>query len=162
MIVLKQEDLGDQAGMERAFRSYFIDAAREYDGTFNVMLRCGLCECSYEESTVVLCLDPQSWMANPMGILHGGVTASLLDMTMGLLCRYCSGGRMTPTISMDVQYLRSGPLDRRLYIRAELTKRGMGVCYATGSMWAEGAREKLLATSSGAYYVTKAKPSAGT
>ncbi len=154
MIILKPEDLRDQAGMERAFRGYFVDAAEAYDGTFNVMLACELAACSYEHSSVTLCLTPKPWMANPMEILHGGITASLLDMTMGLLCRYCSGGHMTPTVSMDVQYLRPGPLDKRLYIRADLTKRGFSVCYATGRMWAEDPGEdKPIATSSGAYFV---------
>ena len=155
MIVLDKADLSSQEGMERAFRGYFAAARREFAGTFNDMLDAKLIACDYEKSEVVLGIDPAPWMGNPMGILHGGVTASALDMTMGLLCRFCSGGYMTPTISMDVQYLRSGSLDRRLYIRAQLTKRGMGICYAVGSIWAEGAEDRLLATSSGAYYVTK-------
>lgn len=155
MIVLKKEDLGDQAGMERAFLGYFEEAAVEFAGTFNVLLDTKLVSCDYEKSTVVLAMDPKPWMRNPMNILHGGVTASLLDMTMGLLCRYCSGGHMTPTVKMDVSYLRSGPMDKRLYVRADLTKRGMSVCYANGVMWAEGAEDKPIATSSGAYYVTK-------
>lgn len=157
MIVLRSEDLHDQEGMERAFRGYFPDAAREYPGTFNVLLACELVSCSFAENNVTLRLDPQPWMANPMRILHGGVSASVLDMVMGLLCRYCSGGSMTPTINLDVQYLRPGPLDRRLYVRADLTKSGHGVCFAVGKLWAEGAEDKLIATASGAYSVVPAE-----
>lgn len=153
MIVLKQEDLRDQAGMERAFRGYFVEAAREFAGQFNTMLGPELYTCDYDKQTVTLVMETKPWMGNPMGILHGGVTASVLDMTMGLLCRYFSGGYMTPTISMDVQFLRSGPLDKKLYIEAELTKRGMSICYATGKLWAEGSRVRLIASSSGSYYV---------
>ena len=153
MIVLKKEDLHDQAGMERSFRGYFVDAAREYDGQFNCMLAPALYGCDYEKSTLTLVMEPKPWMGNPMGILHGGVTASVLDMAMGLLCRYCSGGYMTPTISMDVQFLRSGPLDKRLFIRAELTKRGLGICYAISSLWAEGGEDRRIATASASYYV---------
>ena len=156
MIVLKKEDMLDQAGMERAFRGYFRDAAREFAGQFNTMLGPEVVSCDYEKSTVTLSMEPKPWMGNPMGILHGGISASLLDMTMGLLCRYVSGGYMTPTVSMDVQYLRSGPLDRKLYVKAELTKRGFTICYATGSLWAEGAEDKLIATATGAYFVTGA------
>ena len=153
MIILKQEDLRDQAGMERAFRGYFVDASREFAGQFNTMLGTELYECDYGTKTVTLVMEPKPWMGNPMGILHGGVTASVLDMTMGLLCRYFSGGHMTPTISMGVQYLRSGSLDKKLYIKAELTKPGMSICYATGKLWAEGSVDRLIATSSGSYYV---------
>ena len=154
MIVLDGKDLHDQAGMERAFRQYFIDAAREFSGQFNTLLGTELYTCDFARSVVTLTLAPQPWMGNPMGILHGGITASLLDMTMGLLCRYCSGGYMTPTVSMSVNYLRSGPLDKRLYVRAELTKRGMSVCYADGRLWAEGSEDRLIATATAAYYVT--------
>ena len=158
MILLRKEDLHDQAGMERAFRGYFVDAAREFKGQFNTMLGTELHACDYEAGRVILCLDPKPWMGNPMGILHGGVTASLLDMTMGLLCRYYSGGAMTPTISMNVQYLHAGSLDRRLYVEAELTKCGFSICYAAGRMWAVGNEERLIATSSGSYYVTQRSP----
>ncbi len=152
--VLNAADLHDQAGMERAFRGYFEEAEKAFPGTFNVLLGCELETCGYEDSFVVLRLAPKPWMANPMNILHGGVTASVLDMTMGLLCRYCSGGSMTPTVSMDVQYLRSGPLDKTLYIRADLTKRGLSVCYANGRLWAGEDEKKPIATASGAYFVT--------
>ncbi len=157
MIVFPPEVLTSQEGMEKALRQYFIDARREFDGQFNNMLGPEFVSCSFEKQTVVLSLKPQPWMGNPLGILHGGVTASALDMAMGLLCRYFSGGYMTPTISMGVQYLRAGSLARTLYIRAELTKRGLGVCHAEGRLWEEGAEDRLIATASGAYYVT-AKP----
>ncbi len=153
MIVLKKEDLGDQAGMERAFRGYFREAAVQFAGQFNTMLGTELADCDYERSTVTLVMEPKPWMGNPMGILHGGVTASVLDMTMGLLCRYCSGGHMTPTVNMNVSYLRSGSLDKRLFIKAELTKRGLTICYASGVLWAEGGEDKPIATSTGAYFV---------
>ena len=155
MIVLRKEDLRDQAGMERAFREYFVLAKQQFDGQFNNMLEAELAFCDHAERFVVLAMEPKPWMCNPMGILHGGITASVLDMTMGLLCRYCSGGYMTPTVSMDVQYLRAGPLDRRLYIRADLTKAGRSVCYATGRLWAEGEEKRPIATSSGAYFVAQ-------
>jgi uncharacterized protein (TIGR00369 family) len=154
MIILPKEDLHDQAGMERSFRSYFEYVKQECDGTFNCMLGAELVSCDYEKKTVLLKMETQSWMTNPSNMLHGGVTASILDMTMGLLCRYCSGGYMTPTIDMSVSYLRPAPLNETLYIQAQVTHRGMSVCHATGTAWAAGAQNKPVATASGSYYVT--------
>ena len=153
MIVLDREDLNDQAGMERALRGYFEKAAVEYAGSFNILIGAELASCDYEKSVIVLTVEPKPWMRNPIDILHGGVSATLLDMTMGMLCRYCSGGYMTPTIGVQVDYLRPGPMDRRLYIRAELTKRGRTVCHAAGVLWAEGAEDRPIATATGTYYV---------
>lgn len=159
MIVLRNEDLHDQAGMERAFRWYFEHVGDDPDcrGTFNTMLAAQFESCDYARRVLILRMEAQHWMSNPGRMLHGGVTASILDMAMGLLCRYCSGGHMTPTVSMSVDYLRPAPLDRALYIRAEVTSRGFSICHAVGSMWADGTPEKLLATASGAYYVTGRK-----
>lgn len=155
MIVLEKEDLKDQAGMERAFRQYFDYVKQNCDGTYNAMLGAELYSCDYEKKTLTLAMESQSWMTNPSEMLHGGVTASILDMTMGLLCRYCSGGYMTPTISMEVSYLNPGPLHKTLYIRAEVTKAGFTVCHAAGSIWAEGGEDRPIATAAGAYYVTR-------
>lgn len=156
MIVLLKEDLHDQAGMEHAFRWYFDNVGDDPQcrGTFNTMLNARFHSCSYEKSELVLAFRGQPWMGNPSGILHGGVTASTLDMAMGLLCRYCSGGYMTPTIDMSVSYLRPGPIDRTFYARAVVTKTGLNICHASSVLWAEGAPDRFLASASGSYYVT--------
>ena len=158
MIVLNREDLGDQAGMERALGGYFTDAAALYPGSFNIMLGASLHSCDYRGAAVTLTMPPQPWMGNPMGKLHGGVSAAALDMTMGLLCRYFSGGYMTPTVSMDTQFLRPGPLDRPLYIQARLLKRGRKICCAAGSLWAEGDEGRPLVTATGTYFVAGPAP----
>ncbi len=157
MIILAETDLHDQAGMERAFRYYFEESKRKYDGMFNTMMNTRFESCDYASRSLTLSMETLDWMSNPSSILHGGVTAAVLDMTMGLLCRYCSGGRMTPTVSMDVSYLRSAPLHRRLFIRADVTRCGGTICSAVGRLWLEGEPDRLLATSSGTYFVTKAQ-----
>lgn len=154
MIVLEKEDLNSQEGMERAFRKYFAYVESQCGGTFNHMLGARLEDCDYAARTILLSMETKDWMTNPGNMLHGGVTASILDMTMGLLCRYFSGGYMTPTISMEVSYLRPAPLDKTLYVRAEVTMRGFTICHAVGTAWAEGAADKPVATATGAYYVT--------
>ena len=39
-------------------------------------------------------------MSNPLGIVHGGVTASLVDTCMGVTCTAQCGGAPTPTVTM--------------------------------------------------------------
>jgi uncharacterized protein (TIGR00369 family) len=36
-----------------------------------------------EESRVVLALEPADWMFNPIGLIHGGIAATLLDTVLG-------------------------------------------------------------------------------
>ena len=149
---MKPEDLLDQAGMERAFADYFRQVSETSAGTFNDMLHPEFVRCDFDGQRVVLRVRIQKWMTNPGGILHGGIIASLLDFTMGLLCRYFSGGTMTPTVSMEVSYLRAVPMDGAICIGAQVTKRGRTFLNTLGSLWAEGAEERLLATATGVYY----------
>ena len=156
MIVLLPEDLHDQAGMERAFRWYFehVGEDPDCDGTFNTMLDCRYESCDYASRKLIVSMQGKHWMSNPSKMLHGGVTASVLDMVMGLLSRYCSGGYMTPTIDMSVSYLRPAPVNKKLFVEAEVTRRGFSICHAIARMWEEGKENALLATSAGSYYVT--------
>lgn len=153
MIEMDRADLTSQAGMERAFARYFMQVREDAQG-FNAMLDPRLLSCDYENRTLTLLVETREWMKNPGGILHGGIIASLLDFVMGLLCRYFSGGTMTPTVSMTVDFLRSAPVGGNICIRAELTKRGRTICAATGSMWARDRADRLLATASGTYFVS--------
>lgn len=156
MIVLPKEDLTDQAGMERAIRWYFdnVEKDPDCDGTFNTLLNCRFERCDYEKQLLVLSMQGRKWMSNPLRKLHGGVTAAALDMCMGLLSRYCSGGYMTPTIDMSVSFLRPGPCDTTVYIEAQVTKCGFAICHTAARMWAEGAENDLIAAASASYYVT--------
>lgn len=156
MIVLPREYLHDQEGMEHAFRWYFENVCSDpqCDGTFNTMLDARFESCDHERRRLVISIEGVRWMSNPSSILHGGVTAAVLDMAMGLLCRYCTGGYMTPTIDMSVSYLRPAPLGKKLMIEAEVTKPGFSICHVIGRMWVDGAEDAVLATSAGSYYVT--------
>jgi len=156
MIVMAPEDLRDQAGMERAFRRYFADVREQCPGTLNAMLEPRLVAWDFREKTVTLAVDTRPWMANPGGIVHGGVTAACLDLVMGLLCRYFSGGRMTRTVHQDVDYLRAAKIGKTLCIRAESIKLGSSLCFTRGTVWAEGDPERPLASAVGCYAVDPA------
>ena len=155
MIVMKQEDLLDQAGMERAFTDYFHQVAETSAGTFNAMLDPQFVRCDFDGKTLVLRVETQPWMTNPGGILHGGIIASLLDFTMGLLCRYFAGGTMTPTVSMEVSYLRAAPVEGSVCVSAQVTKVGRTFLNTLGSLWSDGAEDRLLATSTGVYFAAR-------
>ena len=154
MVLMKKEDLLDQAGMERAFRGYFEDIKQQCGGTLNDMLDMELLCCSREEETVELSARTKPWMANPGGITHGGIIGAYLDVVMGLLCRYFSGGHMTVSIHMDVNYLRAVPIGEHIRVGAKLTKAGSSICFVEGYI-RDQKGETLFATAGGTYSVAK-------
>lgn len=105
-------------------------------------------------SLLFACHTDQS-MSNPMGIVHGGITAALVDTCMGVTCAAQSGGMPTPTITMTVNYARPVPLDAELRVRTRTVRVGT----ASGQLWAEVALaerpDELLVTASGVYAIRR-------
>ncbi len=72
-------------------------------GTFWEMLGGEIVEVSQERAVVAL--DAEKRHFNPMGMVHGGVTASLLDNAMGLAVLARSPGMNAVTTNLNVQYV---------------------------------------------------------
>ena len=83
-------------------------------------------------------------------MLHGGLTAVLFDSAMGHLSRFYAGG-MTPTISLNLSYLRPVPVDRPIFIRSHMDKPGSLANYLSAVAYTADAPDKILATATGVY-----------
>ena len=105
-------------------------------------------------SLLFRCRTDQS-MSNPLGVVHGGVTASLVDSCMGITCAAQAGGAPTPTITMTVNYARPVPLDADILVRTRTTRVGN----SSGQMWAEvflpDRPDAPLVTATGVYSVKR-------
>lgn len=99
-----------------------------------------------DDGRAVFVLPTRPEFANPLGTLHGGLPATLLDSAMG--CAVHStlpAGTGYTTVDLNVTYLRPGALDGS-EIRAEgvVVHRGRKIATATGTL--HDARGKLVAT----------------
>lgn len=95
------------------------------------------------------------WMANPMGVTHGGMIAAILDASMGVLCTALYGP-MTPTITMTINYCRPVPLNEDILVRACASYTGGTNCQLTVEMYLPGQPDQPLATACGVYYTAHA------
>ena len=67
---------------------------------------------SVERGSVVFAADAEPRFANPMGGLHGGLIATLLDSALGCAAMtVLPPGKLYTTLTLEVKYLRSTPLD---------------------------------------------------
>jgi len=94
-------------------------------------------------------------MANPLGIVHGGITASLVDTCMGITCAAQCGGAATPTITMTVNYARPVPLDADVLVRTRTVRVGNSSGQLSAELFLAGKPEELLVTATGAYAVRR-------
>ncbi|QEN15750.1 PaaI family thioesterase [Mycolicibacterium sp. ELW1] len=97
---------------------------------------CELLAMSVEiEDEPVLILDPQPWMANPLGAIQGGVIASIIGQACSLAGQAHTGAGDRYTLAdLSVYYFRSPPVDGRSLTLATSTERvgrRMGTVSAT-------------------------------
>ena len=109
-----------------------------------------LIDCDGPTGSLVLRYQTRPWMANIWGVVHGGVTANLVDTCMGITCAV-QCGVITPTISMTVNYARPVPLDAEVIVRTRTVRCGATSGQMSAEVCLAGQPDRPLVTASGAY-----------
>ena len=114
---------------ETAARAAFESALADHDQTFGTFFLARLLgmEISYPDAdTCAVEMELKDFMFNPQGTFHGGLIATLLDISMGHLLKKTIGPGMT--LEMKTQYLRPARAGR---IRAvgSFLKKGRSINY---------------------------------
>lgn len=107
-----------------------------------------------EEGMLILKCNTGQWAANPMGILHGGITATMFDTGCGLMVRVISGVTMITTVSLNVNYLKPVQIGPDIYLKMKLVSEGRTICTVTGEMYS-GDGKLLVATATITYMILK-------
>ena len=151
MFDMRDFDFDTQEGMDKAFKTYFEEISKDKE-IINYLIRLTYVRCDYQKKELVLKIIPQKWMTNPYGIVHGGISATVLDTAMGVLCRYYSRGKMTPSISLNLTYLGMIKVDKPIYIVSHINKTGASINYASSYIYCDNPDVHLV-EASGAYFV---------
>lgn len=137
--------------MERTLRTLDERYNREQSGAVLGMLQRSLCAVDADAGTVTYRFLPQPWMRNPVGVIHGGILATMLDNAMGMTASACSGGGMTPTVELQVSYLAPAVVDKPVLVRVTLRRAGRSMMRLTAELWQEGGADALAATATGTF-----------
>jgi uncharacterized protein (TIGR00369 family) len=99
------------------------------------------------EGRAVFSLQPAEWMFNPIGSVHGGIAATLLDSCMGCAVQtVLPPGAAYTTSDLQVRYLRSmSPDTGRVLAEGRVVHPGRRQATAEGRLSVE-ATGKLIAT----------------
>ena len=89
--------------------------------------------CSGEEMSMTIEFPVLEWEANYAGILHGGIFATMLDHTAGITA-ICFTGAWTPTVDLDVHYLRSAQVGQTLISKAYIEFHGRRIIHMRAEM----------------------------
>jgi uncharacterized protein (TIGR00369 family) len=91
-----------------------------------------------ERGRAVFELDPAEWMYNPIGAVHGGIAATLLDSAMGCAVHsILDAGIGYTTTDLQVRYVRGMSLDTgRVRAEASVVHAGRRLVTAQGQITA--------------------------
>ncbi|MBQ8974774.1 MAG: PaaI family thioesterase [Oscillospiraceae bacterium] len=137
--------------------SYIDELYSQSPDCFSAILAPKLHSVSLEPLKIVMAYSPREFMTNTALIVHGGITASYADLTMGTLARYVTGGQFSPTVDMQVSYHKPVPAGGAVYVTAECVSRGRTVSSFRCDIRAEG-EDAILVSATGLYYTKFRQP----
>ena len=140
---------------EAAFRARAYELAdrvsMEGDTTILSMMRPRVVACDPTEPGITLAFPAMAWEQNAGGVIHGGITAAMMDSVMGVLAYAISGG-MCPTMNLNISYPRPAPGDGTLIARARAVRVGHTSLYMTAELWDERAPDKQIVIANGVFH----------
>ena len=119
----------DEAAARRAFEVALASYRQDF-GTFFLARLLGL-EITYPEGTCMIRFEPADFLFNPQGTLHGGIIATVMDISMGhLLAREAGPGA---TLEMKTQYLKAATAGK-LVCTGRFLRRGKAISFLASEM----------------------------
>ena len=112
------------------------------------MLHAAFCGCDAAKRTLALRFTVEDWMQNDKMTLHGGILATALDTTMGVLVRFCKGGERTSTVSLNTNFLRPLPVGAAFIVEAAVEKMGRRIQFVSAHVTAD---EEVCATATATF-----------
>ena len=100
-----------------------------------------------EPGRVIFAIEPAEWMYNPIGSVHGGVAATLLDSSLGCAIHTTlAAGQAYTTTDLHIRYLRAMSAETgRVLADSRVVHAGRKLATADGRLYAEDGG-KLFAT----------------
>ena len=110
--------------MRKHLNEYFKELENRKDRNITGTMGLKIFDCSFEEGTLELEFAVTPFMINSLDCLHGGVMATVLDITMGDLAYAMTNHLTAPTAQITVNYLRPAFLNDVLHSKAWCKKCG--------------------------------------
>lgn len=132
----------DETVARAAFEDAIENSAPEF-GNFFLARFLGL-DISYTEDTCEIAFPVEIYMFNPQGTLHGGVIATVMDISMGHLLKHVFGVGGA-TLEMKIQYMRAIKLGRAR-CEGRFLRKGRTISFLESRMWDDEDKLSVHAT----------------
>ena len=139
--------------MEHLIRQRLEQIHTLAENTVGDMLRLELVTCDDEKREYTFLSRTDHWMRNIAGTLHGGMCATIVDQTMGLVA-YCAkpGEGIAPTIEFQLSYHRPLIPGEVVLVRVRILSVTRSLIRLTSEAALASSPERICLTSSGTYF----------
>ena len=98
-----------------------------------------------ERGHVIFALEPAEWMYNPIGSVHGGIAATILDSSLGCAVHTTlDAGVAYTTSDLQVRYVRAiGAETGRILAESHVVHSGRRLATAEGRLYVESSGQLL-------------------
>ncbi len=124
-------------------------------GTIVENLLPNLVSCDFNKRVAEFSVEILPNMKNGMGITHGGVTATIFDNCMGLLSSSIIEEGWTPTVNLQINYIKPVMVNSTLHITVRITSLGKTLINVIAEAWDENDRDRILATATAVFFAAK-------
>lgn len=128
-----------------------IERSNDDKTMMNGMLDGKLIKCDPDDDTAIIAYETKHWENNRAGFLHGGVLASMLDLSMGDLSICYSDALWTPTVTLEVKYVRPTKIGDTVLVKVELLSSGKRINQLRAIATSKDSG-KILGSASGTYF----------
>ncbi|HMV14731.1 MAG: PaaI family thioesterase [Chitinophagales bacterium] len=105
-----------------------------------------------DEGYVKMQFTVEKYMLNPIGIMHGGIMATVLDEVMGAASFTLGRPNGFATVNMNVDYLNPAKLGETIFAIGKIVRAGKTILHIEASI--VNANDKLLAKATSNMIVT--------
>ena len=130
---------------EHSARQAFDRALRTQQPAFGEFFLARLLDLRFEytDEACIVTFAPKDFMFNPQGSLHGGIIATVMDISMGHLLNHVQGPGTT--LEMKTQYVKPAR-EGVLRCRGEFIKQGRGTSFLKSTLVDEAGDVVAFAT----------------
>lgn len=126
----------EQERFETGIKKIAKAVAGEGQGNrLNSLLKLEFIECNEAERSVTFEFPVSDWELNSNDVMHGGISASIMDLSLGAPANYIAlemGALFAPTINMNINYLLPVLLTDKLVVTTRIVSSGNSVITVTG------------------------------
>lgn len=103
-----------------------------------------------DDQTIVIEIPNTPFLANSLGIMHGGLTSTLLDSAMGTAANLNLGkDEGAVTLDLNIRFLSPG-IGERFKCEGKVVKSGRQIIVTEGAVWNE--KKEMIASATGTFF----------